>query len=477
MKPFHLLILAFVAGILPAHAQKNFFGQAEQVHSNAPIIRNMLSRQFTNEVASKPTDMQQRIKAQAFTELSGSTTTVDSFRYTYSDRNSSSYNYNDIGYNQDFEPAYAPMFIDHRYEYNPEDLLADSIVSYNNGVVKDLQRAYYRSDKKIDSISGFSDNNSGGLYRNSSAVFYTPEGHVSSIYALKDNGVNPLDTYSVRNFYYNTDQSKVLADTEFINPPVVSAFSVNNYAYNAVNGRLDTMYTSFIYTGGALLSRTLFSYYADGKLAKVVRQAQEGTDWITQNYDSLGYDGASGYYTYWKQTSLYVSGSQVFEVSHLTRQFPGASGHPDSTWQYAWNIETGSWIPAIRWTFEYNEAGNPSKIVSTSYESGSPQPMGHAVFYYETYSDGLSIQDAAASKVLPVFPNPFTDHIAINWEQSQGTVYLHMVNISGQTIFKKEMIFQVGINMLSLPELSAGTYMLQVRDNRGNVYNQRLIKK
>lgn len=475
MKKNVFLAGAALLSIFQAHAQKrpNF---TNRQHAGSAVIHNMLSRQWSNTAAQKPTGIQQRVIAQGLTDLTGSEVSLDSFLFKYSGTNGSVYDYNQFGYNQSFEPVYAPMQIDHRYDADPMKLLADTIINYYDEELYSMERASYRSDKKLDSIFGYEPDGSDFSLYSKTFMHFTATGHIDTVTAMEGQ---PMDIYSIHSYKYNTGETKLLTDTVFM-PDMPGTYFAYQYKYNATSGRLDTSYATYQTTPNTQRNRVIYDYYSDGKIRKTTSQSFTNGAWTTDGFDSLGYTAGVNYYTYWKQSHTFFDGTQNVEYSYLTRQFPGTGGAPDSSVSYNSDFMTNEWTRESKIVYTYNSFGNPVKLVGTDFdEDGTATPEGFINFYYETYDDNLAIRPVTENTALAVYPNPFTNSINIDWkEQKTGKISLKLTNIAGQDVFKTTLNLTPGKNAISIPAtLSHGQYILQVQDAHGQSWSHKMIKK
>lgn len=87
--------------------------------------------------------------------------------------------------------------------------------------------------------------------------------------------------------------------------------------------------------------------------------------------------------------------------------------------------------------------------------------------------DVLSVEDFNSDS-FDIFPNPAKDNIHINFKQS-GDYSFSIYNISGQEIFQQETLELD--NMFNLSEYASGVYILKIRDNTNNTFqNVKIVK-
>ena len=474
-----LLMLAAVGSLLQAQAQsrKIDFGNQNAKSKSGKMIQGILKRQGASNHAQKPTQIKQRVIAQSFNEMDGGDVYQDSIVYKYSGTRGSAYDFNEIGYNFEFRPVYSPMYNDYRYPFNPFNLLADSIESYGDGSKYYTEKAFYRTDNKLDSVFAFY-NDGSSIIPSKVNVTYSSSGHPLklSVKESDDNGATFEErTYAV--YTYNNDFSKVLTDTTYIIG--ANVIIANNYSYNA-NNKVDTLVEVVEYMGSVQSTRYIFDYYNDGKIRTVLNEYEVNGTWLNAGMDSLGYAAGSDYYTYWKQSTAYDEQTQQYMAQFLTEQFPGTNGLPDSTWQSTWDDNTSSWIKQVKHEYTFNSFNNPATFKSINYDMGpTPIEEGYVNFYYEEYDDGVSVKNITSNNQFKAYPNPFQNNITIDWKGkiANEKVVVKMLNILGQEVYKQEITMNSGLNEIQLPDVHAGNYVLIIQDAKGKTYQDKLIKK
>lgn len=112
--------------------------------------------------------------------------------------------------------------------------------------------------------------------------------------------------------------------------------------------------------------------------------------------------------------------------------------------------------------------------------SGSMARM--LLHYYEgrKYEPVLLLPVAQASLSLPVagiktsvYPNPVHDKVTVAWEG--GTALLHIIDAQGKVCLSQTI--EKGRTVLNVSRLTAGTYILQIRDAGNRLYSQKLTVK
>jgi hypothetical protein len=82
--------------------------------------------------------------------------------------------------------------------------------------------------------------------------------------------------------------------------------------------------------------------------------------------------------------------------------------------------------------------------------------------------------EEAANLAFQVFPNPFNETISISVDADDNTRF-EIVSIDGKLVQSGQINNQV--NTISTSELGAGIYMLNVIDNNGRKFVQKIVKQ
>ncbi|RYZ51981.1 MAG: T9SS type A sorting domain-containing protein [Sphingobacteriales bacterium] len=474
MKKSILLGSLVLAGTVSAFAQhRTFRGIPES--RNKTVINKMLQKQFRQNTALKPTGLHQRVIGQNTVMIDGSTTEVDSLSFHYSGTNGSRYDFANIGYPEYFDGAYSPTYQDYRYSMNPLDMLADSIRNYSEGVYTGVDRAHYRADKKLDSVfTVYDDGGAPDIYQTKKE--YNAAGVLTAQYVLQTNG-SGYDTATYTKYYYNSVNTRLVADSMFIDPANSLVMIANRYTYVTQPSMPDTIYTVQNYLGNISYSKQTLSYYTDGRLKKVIAAERNGSNWVNQYADSLGYTGTLNYVTSWKQTA-YNTTNGAIEDESLTRYYPNSAGLPDSVLLSTYDNQTASWIPEVRWNYTFNSYNNPTRFEVTYLYDGIPEDAGYIDFYYEIFDDGLSIDKIAANASFSAYPNPFHNELTIDWKAiGQNKATVRLFNVIGQEVLHRTMNLQQGKNALTVPDLATGQYILSIQDGAGKTATYKLTRK
>ncbi|MEH6538025.1 MAG: T9SS type A sorting domain-containing protein [Psychroserpens sp.] len=106
---------------------------------------------------------------------------------------------------------------------------------------------------------------------------------------------------------------------------------------------------------------------------------------------------------------------------------------------------------------------------------------GFAHIYISTYDSGvvkytldiasLSTPNFVSNQTLNIFPNPTTESINIITANELTFETIEMFNISGQKVM--DIMFS---NKINISSLSAGIYLMRLKDNEGNYFIKKIIK-
>ena len=75
---------------------------------------------------------------------------------------------------------------------------------------------------------------------------------------------------------------------------------------------------------------------------------------------------------------------------------------------------------------------------------------------------------------ISVYPNPMSDGLVI--DDIQGIKTIHLYTILGELIYSESLTGTASRTQIYLPGLAAGTYTIQLSNDKQVVYNSKLIK-
>lgn len=111
-------------------------------------------------------------------------------------------------------------------------------------------------------------------------------------------------------------------------------------------------------------------------------------------------------------------------------------------------------------------AGQTYYIVISSW--AAPQTIAYTLNI--TGQAFLGINDTVVNNAIAIYPNPVKNELIINTTVSIQEVVLF--NLNGQQVLRKSVDF----NKVSLSELPAGFYMIEMKDTNGAVYTKKVLK-
>jgi len=132
-----------------------------------------------------------------------------------------------------------------------------------------------------------------------------------------------------------------------------------------------------------------------------------------------------------------------------------------------WDLGDGSTGKGLSIFHSYAKKGK-YKVCATLWS-----PTCGPVYYCDSINVTLSIPDAAAYRNLRIYPNPTKDYLSI--DGLPANTELSLYNIVGQKISTK--IAVNATEQINLNGLAAGLYLLQIKDEDGNVYSAKVVKE
>ncbi len=439
-------------------------------HKHTKVTQNLLRLQSTGNIAQKPTGLKQRVIAQALNTPFFS----DSTRFTYIGTNGSVYDFNNPDYNyaDNFTYEYAPMFIA-PFQASSSRIIADSIIKYDGNDLAKWSKAFYRADKKIDSVWNYFFD--GTMFTNSRAInVYNAQGYLTTTYGIQQNPPPVWDTFSYQRFYYNSTFTRMDRDSSWFGISAAPSLRQSDVYYYGASGKLDSFVTWDLQGAAPFRSQSyVMTYTSTGKLQTVKNYDLESGTPSLIGLDSIGYTNGVDYYTY-HESNQYENDTLYDGTREI--KFVGAGGLVDSVQGYGREGESSPWTFQGSFKYTYNSYSNPEKLTATLV--GLPGSLDVYKFYYETYDDGLSIKPVTASKDFSIYPNPFHNTLAIDWKGKQpGAVSLRLVNILGQEVYSQSLKLSNGKNTLNLPALSTGDYILFITDAEGKSWSSKVVKQ
>jgi hypothetical protein len=404
----------------------------------------------TSSSQYRTTAMKQRVIAsKSKIYLNGGVGHRDTCTYYYSGTNGSTFNHNTATYAVGIVPACGESMCFYSFPSLSVLMNIDSareIIAFNvnQGYDTVLTHISYNANGLIDSLVSKRNSTTGTLYYNSLGM---PE--------LGING-NSYQSY----FVYNA-AGKLIGDSSF-------AYRYRYIDYNAAGNVSSVMDRS----GGYI--RTDYEYYPNNSLrTRTSWVSSDSISWNALSKDTFGYSNTS-FYTYrenfYAATTLGILEPWYKEEKHLN-----AANLPDTIYQESWI--NNAWLPTGLTVVEYNNFDNPTrKREYTDFINGVVQPglYKQTVYYYELYNDNLSVADHSLANTS-VFPNPFTNTLTIQWNQSiEKELTASIYNVFGQLV-KSELVAG-GKKSIDLRSLVPGSYWVSLEGLHGKTTHQVLKK-
>ncbi|MBX2930458.1 MAG: T9SS type A sorting domain-containing protein [Chitinophagaceae bacterium] len=87
-----------------------------------------------------------------------------------------------------------------------------------------------------------------------------------------------------------------------------------------------------------------------------------------------------------------------------------------------------------------------------------------------------TVQPVYVSNMIKIYPNPASKHIVLQLPQDNAISYsIRITDIAGKTIMQQKLA--AGTQELSIDNLTTGTYIVEVIDNKGNRTTEKLVKQ
>jgi len=163
----------------------------------------------------------------------------------------------------------------------------------------------------------------------------------------------------------------------------------------------------------------------------------------------------------------------------------GCVGAPLATYSYNSSSNTFTFTgttPAdsVTWDFGDGSTGKGLSIFHSYAKKGKYKvcatlwsPTCGPVYYCDSINVTLSIPDAVAYRNLRIYPNPTKDYLTI--DGLPANTELSLYSIVGQKISTKVALSTT--EQIDLNGLSAGLYLIQIKDEDGNVYSAKVMKE
>ncbi len=470
-----LLLAGALLSILQANAQSPLRKQHASSKKNHELLTRVLHSQSISNTAQKPTEIRQRVIAQA-TELMLPGNSLDSTTFHYNGLKGSTFDWNSLNYsyNSDFNNLYDPLF---RFpgQDNPMNMLADSISIYSDDELTWYANARYRTDNKIDSLRIKYNDGSGNFLAVKDYNSYNAQGVLVKTFNLQELTPGDLDTFLTKSFSYNSTYTRIERDSTWISfSGSTELAGITTYHYS--NNKLDSIRAWDIYGAPLTLSTTIkLTYNSNGKISTLKSYDHFSGSPVLSYADTIGYTSGVDYMTFFQED--YYDEDGVFTDGTREIKYVGANGLPDSVRVFQREDIASGYEYFASLLTSYNSFHNPETFY-IKFDMTGTDTAGRFSFYYETWDDGLSVKPVAENKDFNVYPNPFSSDINIDWKgKQQSNVTVRMINIIGQEVYQTSIKLNAGKNQFQVPSLNSGNYILLIQDANGKTWSTKMVKQ
>ncbi|TXK37493.1 T9SS type A sorting domain-containing protein [Pontibacter qinzhouensis] len=126
--------------------------------------------------------------------------------------------------------------------------------------------------------------------------------------------------------------------------------------------------------------------------------------------------------------------------------------------------ENGNWViyGANKYTHTYNSANNLTETIRQNWDEQTRAFSNTERIVYSNFQTVTSAPLAAEELIASVYPNPTADKITLSYKQLPGRATLQVTDMTGRTVFKKQLGTTAEQQELDLSNFPAGLYMLQL---------------
>lgn len=468
------IFLTFFFGLLLSNAQAQQIDTTLARQHQEVLQKALMEQHKKNGYALKPTDLQQRVIAQCVKNPNfPPPRPKDSITYGYNSARGSRFDFNSpiIGYDVQLANTLEPA---------PFSLLAVSVKSYSNDILKATSTASYRTDNKVDTLVSYYEPFS-SPYGDSSKTInsYDIAGRAATTDYIEyhtTGAINRMTRYS-----YNSAGQRMADSSWAKENGTWHLADFWQYHYNTTGQRDTAAFWIYDQNTPKLDNQSVYTYYPDGTLHTMGWHKQVSDTALYSVYDTLGYTTGIGYFTSIVSRTLYRDGSRILTNRRDRRMnFPAANGSLDSAKFYTWNPDSARWDIRTLLRYSCNNFGNPDNIHEFRFVDQVQFPERTFTFYYETYEEVLGIDRREKSGSFALYPNPFTDKLSIqcNDKTVAGSYQFRLVNTLGATVWSAQKTWQGGLFSFHLPQtLAPGVYFFQVLKSDAPVHTTRLVKE
>jgi hypothetical protein len=92
----------------------------------------------------------------------------------------------------------------------------------------------------------------------------------------------------------------------------------------------------------------------------------------------------------------------------------------------------------------------------------------------KTVNGGVGLAENKSNKECRIFPNPVSDYVIINWNNTDKEYSFQISNYIGMVVANGKVVNNTPITFSQLP---AGVYLISLKDRNGNTLVKRIIKE
>jgi hypothetical protein len=408
----------------------------------------------------------QRLIAQVYDQGNAG---IDSITYHYLGTEVSDYNYNNLiapGYSAVMAPNLAPA-VAHGFGQASTDVSASTIKAYSNGTNYYNCSANYDATQRMQRMVREDRMGEENIIESTEITYGYNSAPTTITNLIAENGKDSKTNYK-RSLSYN-DRGQIIGDlSQYADNGQWMDLSSISYQYGA-NGLIAVVE---VFGADGINEKQEFQYDAKGRITTINTYQQASDEsYVLYVTDKFSYTEGIDYIIGFEE-NRFENGTLIYGTKII--QTPNADGKPSKIEAFTWM--NNQWIPNVSGVYSYNAFGNPISLNLNNHFSGRSTALR---FYYEPLNEEqLSFEELLVDDHLRVYPNPFSNSLIVKYDgQSEQKVLLSLVDIAGKTMYNESITVVHSPNIVALPQLPAGVYYVQITDAKGNMHQQRLIKK
>jgi hypothetical protein len=191
----------------------------------------------------------------------------------------------------------------------------------------------------------------------------------------------------------------------------------------------------------------------------------------------LGYNSSTSIWTeYYRTEQIFEADGDILETLSLGAK--DSSGQYTSKYKHEYSYNHSFYSSEAAVPFEWNSFPPIHMIVGVvtmkwDQTSGTWTKFQSHDYWYSDFKGSSSIPETPLASIR-VFPNPVSDVIFIDSDQSSAPFYFELSDITGKKVISKKLI---GIrNQVQLSELPGGLYLYRIIMN-GESYSGKVVKR